>query len=47
MINICGPGVVPRCQEGNPALALLCDWDRTAEAAGFSHFAFGIWQKPA
>ena len=46
MINIAGPGVVSRCQEGNPALQLLCDWDRKAEAAGFSHFAFGIWQKP-
>jgi SAM-dependent methyltransferase len=46
MINIAGPGVVSHCDEGNPALQLLCDWDRKAEAAGLSHFAFGIWQKP-
>jgi SAM-dependent methyltransferase len=45
MINICGPVVVPVTDEGNPALALLIEWDRKAEAAGFAHFAFGIWQK--
>jgi hypothetical protein len=39
--------VVSHCDEGNPALRLLCDWDRKAEAAGFSHVAFGMWQKPA
>jgi SAM-dependent methyltransferase len=46
MINICGPHVVPVTEEGSPALAMLIDWDRRAEAAGFAHFAFGIWQKP-
>jgi SAM-dependent methyltransferase len=45
MINICGPVVVPATDEGNPALPLLIEWDRRAEAAGFAHFAFGIWQK--
>jgi SAM-dependent methyltransferase len=46
LINICGPHVVPATQEGNPALELLTVWDRKAEAAGFWHFAFGIWRKP-
>ena len=46
LINICGPHVVPATREGNPALELLTVWDRKAEAAGFGHFAFGIWQKP-
>jgi hypothetical protein len=36
---------VPVTDEGNPALPLLIEWDRRAEAAGFAHFAFGIWQK--
>ena len=47
LINICGPHVTPITEEGNPALALLTEWDRRAEAQGFSHFGFGIWQKPA
>ena len=46
MINICGPHVVPITDEDSPALPLLIEWDRKADAAGFAHFAFGIWQKP-
>jgi len=46
LINICGPHITPATEEGNLALDLLTVWDRRAEAQGFSHFAFGIWQKP-
>lgn len=46
LINICGPYIVPLTQEGNPALDLLIARDLEAKAAGYSHFAFGIWRKP-
>lgn len=47
LINICGRHVAPLTTEDNPALDLLIDWDRRAAAQGESHFAFGIWRKPA
>ena len=47
LIDICGPRITPVTEEGNPALDLLTAWDRRAEERGFSHFAFGIWEKPA
>lgn len=47
LIDICGPRITPVTEEGNPALDLLTAWDRRAEEQGFSHFAFGIWEKPA
>lgn len=46
LINMASQPVVARVEEGNPALDLLTEWDRKAEAAGMSHFAFGIWRKP-
>lgn len=47
MINICGPLIGSVFSANGPVQELLTEWDQKAEARGMSHFAFGIWQKPA
>ena len=47
MINICGPLIVPHVNENDQAIEVFIEHDLEAESAGFSHFAFGIWQKPS
>lgn len=47
MVHLCGGFLTPLEDQTAPIFQDLLDWDAKARDDGFSHFAFGLWQKKA